>query len=280
RNACSTGRWCTRRQRRRFVCEPARANRGGGCTLRGAYHVLDPRGRCRRRARELRHKHNRWISPGRRLHGRHPKGRDAAQPAGLAAHESGAGHQSQDRQGARLDDPASAARPRRRGDRMRRREFITLLGGAAAAWPLAAGAPPPARVRRIGVLLHSRPDAPGAQGPVLAFLQGLSEAGWAVGRNLRIDYRWSVGTFAHLSRDAAELVALNPETILAGVGGTTTTRLQATRTVPIVFAQGIDPVGNGYVESLAQPGGNATGFMQFEYSLAGKWLELLKEVAP
>jgi len=163
---------------------------------------------------------------------------------------------------------------------MRRREFITLLGGAAAAWPLAARAQQPERMRRIGVLMHSRPDDPEAQARLLAFLQGLSEAGWAVGRNLRIDYRWSVGTFAHLSRDAAELVALNPETILAGVGGTTTTLLQATRTVPIVFAQGIDPVGNGYVESLAQPGGNATGFMQFEYSLAGKWLELLKEVAP
>jgi len=162
---------------------------------------------------------------------------------------------------------------------LKRRQFFTLLGGAVA-WPLVARAQQGERMRRIGVLMHSRPDDPEAQARLLAFLQGLSEAGWAVGRNLRIDYRWSVGTFARLSRDAAELVALNPEIILAGVGGTTTTLLQATRTVPIVFAQGIDPVGNGYVESLAQPGGNATGFMQFEYSLAGKWLELLKEVAP
>ena len=162
---------------------------------------------------------------------------------------------------------------------LKRRQFFTLLGGAVA-WPLVARAQQGERMRRIGVLMHSRPDDPEAQARMLAFLQGLSEAGWAVGRNLRIDYRWSVGTFAHLSRDAAELVALNPEIILAGVGGTTTTLLQATRTVPIVFAQGIDPVGNGYVESLAQPGGNATGFMQFEYSLAGKWVELLKEVAP
>jgi putative tryptophan/tyrosine transport system substrate-binding protein len=114
----------------------------------------------------------------------------------------------------------------------------------------------------------------------LAFLQGLADAGWAVGRNLRIDYRWSVGNQARLQRDAAELVALNPEVILAGVGATIATLLQATRTVPIVFAQGIDPVGNSYVESLARPGGNSTGFMQFEYSLSGKWLELLKEVAP
>ena len=160
-----------------------------------------------------------------------------------------------------------------------RREFITLLGGAAA-WPLAARAQQVGGMRRIGVLMHSRADEAEAQARLLAFLQGLADAGWAVGRNLRIDYRWSVGNQARLQRDAAELVALNPEVILAGVGATIATLLQATRTVPIVFAQGIDPVGNSYVESLARPGGNSTGFMQFEYSLSGKWLELLKEVAP
>ena len=160
-----------------------------------------------------------------------------------------------------------------------RREFITLLGGAAA-WPLAARAQQGERMRRIGVLMHSRADEAEAQARLLAFLQGLADAGWAVGRNLRIDYRWSVGNQARLQRDAAELIALNPEVILAGVGATIATLLQATRTVPIVFAQGIDPVGNSYVESLARPGGNSTGFMQFEYSLSGKWLELLKEVAP
>ena len=162
---------------------------------------------------------------------------------------------------------------------MRRREFITLLGGAAA-WPLAARAQQVGGMRRIGVLMHSRADEAEAQARLLAFLQGLADAGWAVGRNLRIDYRWSVGNQARLQRDAAELIALNPEVILAGVGATIATLLQATRTVPIVFAQGIDPVGNSYVESLARPGGNSTGFMQFEYSLSGKWLELLKEVAP
>ena len=162
---------------------------------------------------------------------------------------------------------------------MRRREFITLLGGAAA-WPLAARAQQVGGMRGIGVLMHSRADEAEAQARLLAFLQGLADAGWAVGRNLRIDYRWSVGNQARLQRDAAELVALNPEVILAGVGATIATLLQATRTVPIVFAQGIDPVGNSYVESLARPGGNSTGFMQFEYSLSGKWLELLKEVAP
>jgi putative tryptophan/tyrosine transport system substrate-binding protein len=104
--------------------------------------------------------------------------------------------------------------------------------------------------------------------------------GWAVGRNMRIDYRWSAGDLARLRKDAAELVALRPEVILAGVGATTPSLLQATHTVPIVMAQGIDPVGAGYVESLARPGGNITGFIQFEYSLAGKWMELLKEVAP
>ena len=162
---------------------------------------------------------------------------------------------------------------------MRRRAFITLLGGAAA-WPLAARAQQVGGMRRIGVLMHSRADEAEAQARLLAFLQGLADAGWAVGRNLRIDYRWSVGNQARLQRDAAELIALNPEVILAGVGATIATLLQATRTVPIVFAQGIDPVGNSYVESLARPGGNSTGFMQFEYSLSGKWLELLKEVAP
>jgi putative tryptophan/tyrosine transport system substrate-binding protein len=163
---------------------------------------------------------------------------------------------------------------------VRRREFITLLCGAAAAWPLAARTQQVGGMRRIGVLMHSRADEAEAQARLLAFLQGLADAGWAVGRNLRIDYRWSVGNQARLQRDAAELVALNPEVILAGVGATIATLLQATRTVPIVFAQGIDPVGNSYVESLARPGGNSTGFMQFEYSLSGKWLELLKEVAP
>jgi putative tryptophan/tyrosine transport system substrate-binding protein len=111
-------------------------------------------------------------------------------------------------------------------------------------------------------------------------MQGLQELGWAAGHNLRIDYRWSPGDLARLRKDATELVALRPEAILAGVGPTTLALQQVTRTIPIVMAQGIDPVGNGYVDSLARPGGNTTGFIQFEYSLAGKWMELLKEVAP
>jgi putative ABC transport system substrate-binding protein len=163
---------------------------------------------------------------------------------------------------------------------MKRRKFITLLGGAAAAWPLAARAQQVERVRRIGVLMNTGADEPESQARLAAFMQGLQELGWAAGGNLRIDYRWSPGDLARLRKDAAELVALRPEIILAGVGPTTFTLQQVTRTIPIVMAQGIDPVGNGYVDSLARPGGNTTGFIQFEYSLAGKWMELLKEIAP
>jgi putative ABC transport system substrate-binding protein len=163
---------------------------------------------------------------------------------------------------------------------MKRREFIALLGGAAAAWPVAAGAQQGELMRRIGVLMNTGADEPESQARLAAFLQGLQELGWAVGRNLRIDYRWSPGDLARLRKDATELVALRPEVILAGVGPTTETLRQVTNTIPIVMAQGIDPVGNGHVDSLARPGGNITGFIQFEYSLAGKWMELLKEVAP
>ena len=162
---------------------------------------------------------------------------------------------------------------------MRRREVITLLGGAAA-WPLRAQAQQPDRMRRIGVLMNTGADEPESQARLAAFMQGLQELGWAVGRNLRIDYRWSPGDLGRLRKDAAELVGLHPEVILAAVGPTTFVLQQVTRTIPIVMAQGIDPVGNGYIDSLAQPGGNTTGFTQFEYSLAGKWMELLKEVAP
>jgi putative ABC transport system substrate-binding protein len=163
---------------------------------------------------------------------------------------------------------------------LRRRDFITLLGGAAAAWPLSASAQQGERMRRIGVLMHTRADEPEGQARLLAFLQGLQGAGWVVGQNMRIDYRWTIGDLARLRVEAAELVSLGPDVVLAGVGATVPSLLQVTRTVPIVFAQGIDAVGNGYVESVARPGGNATGFVQFEYSLAAKWMELLKEVAP
>jgi putative ABC transport system substrate-binding protein len=163
---------------------------------------------------------------------------------------------------------------------MRRREFITLLGGAAAIWPVAARAQQRERVRRIGVVMPYPANDGQAQARNAAFLQGLQQLGWTVGRNIQIDYRWSGGSADDTRKDAAELVALAPEVILtsgsAGIGPL----LQATRTIPIVFANVPDPVGTGYVDSLARPGGNATGFVLFEYRISGKWLELLKEIAP
>jgi putative ABC transport system substrate-binding protein len=161
---------------------------------------------------------------------------------------------------------------------MRRRDFIAAVGGAMVAWPLAARAQE--RVRRVGVLMYTTADEPESQARIAALHQGLQEAGWSVGRNVRIDVRWSGGDIARLRSDAAELVALGSDVLVAGVGPTTGTLQQITRTVPIVFAQGLDPVGNGFVRSLARPGGNASGFTQFEYSLSGKWLELLRELAP
>jgi putative ABC transport system substrate-binding protein len=162
---------------------------------------------------------------------------------------------------------------------MKRREFIAMLGGAAAV-PLAARAQQSERMRRIGVLMYTTPDEPESKLRIAALQQGLQEAGWAVGRNVRIDIRWSGGDPARLRRDAAELVALGSEVMVAGVGPTTPFLRRTSGTVPIVMAQGVDPVGNGYVASLARPGGNITGFTQFEYGLSGKWVGLLKEIAP
>ena len=164
---------------------------------------------------------------------------------------------------------------------MKRREFITLLGGAAAAsWPLAARAQQPERMRRIGVLMTTGADDPESQRRMTAFVQGLQELGWTDGRNVRIDTRWSASDADLGRRYAAELVALAPDVILASGGTVVGTLLQASRTVPIVFTLTVDPVGAGFVASLARPGGNATGFTGYEYGLSGKWLELLKEIAP
>jgi putative tryptophan/tyrosine transport system substrate-binding protein len=162
---------------------------------------------------------------------------------------------------------------------MKRREFITLLGGAATVWPLAAHAQQPERVRRIGVFMNLAADDPEGQARNTAFVQALQQLGWTDGRNARIDTRW--GTDAGSTRKyAAELVALAPDVILASASTATSALQQMTRTVPIVFVTVIDPVGAGYVESLARPGGNLTGFSLFEYGLSGKWPELLKEIAP
>jgi putative tryptophan/tyrosine transport system substrate-binding protein len=163
---------------------------------------------------------------------------------------------------------------------MRRREFISLIGGAAIAYPLAARAQQSNQMKHLGVLMNETADNPEAQNRFAAFLQGLQEAGWAVGRNLRIDVRWGAGDVDRLRGYAAELVSLAPNVILGQGSSTMRPLLQATRTVPIVFPVSSDPVGAGFVDSLARPGGNATGFMSFEYSLSGKWLELLKETVP
>ena len=163
---------------------------------------------------------------------------------------------------------------------LRRRDFIAALGGAAASWPLAAHAQQGERMRRIGVLLPGAADDAEFQARVGAFHQALALLGWTIGRNVRIDIRWATTNAADIRRHAAELVALAPDVILAHGGSTVGPLLQATRTVPIVFPVVGDPVGAGLVDSLARPGGNATGFMIFEYSLAGKWLELLKQIAP
>ena len=162
---------------------------------------------------------------------------------------------------------------------MRRRDFITLLGGAAA-WPLAARAQQGERMRRIGVLMHLPENDPEAQARMRAFLQGLQQLGWTEGRKLRIDYRFGAADVDRGRRYAAELIALAPDVIQASGTGPMAAVHEATRTVPIVFAQVPDPVNAGFVESLAHPGGNATGFTLFEYSISGKWLELLKEIAP
>jgi putative ABC transport system substrate-binding protein len=162
---------------------------------------------------------------------------------------------------------------------MKRREFLGVMGGVAATWPLAARAQQPDRIRRIGVLSGGIAGTPGTGVLLAAFQQALQQLGWTEGRNVRIDYRWAAGNAENYRKYAAELVALAPDVILTP-GGSLAAMLEATRTVPIVFTITADPVGAGYVDSLARPGGNATGFMQFEFSLTAKWLELLKEIAP
>jgi putative ABC transport system substrate-binding protein len=165
-------------------------------------------------------------------------------------------------------------------DQLKRREFITLVGGAAVSWPLAARAQQGERVRRIGVLEPIAVDDPEALARVTAIAQGLQQLGWTASRNVRIDYRWGAGDPDRIRQQAAELAALAPDAILTAGASTTAPMLRATRTVPVVFVSVVDPVGAGYVDSMARPGGNATGFTNFEFSMGAKWLELLKEIAP
>jgi putative ABC transport system substrate-binding protein len=163
---------------------------------------------------------------------------------------------------------------------MRRRKFITLLGGAAASWPIAARAQQREQMKRIGILLPAAANDAEFQTWVGVFLQALAQLGWTIGNNVRIDVRWATANAADIRRHAAELAALAPDVILASGSSTVGPMLQATRTVPVVFPTVVDPVGAGFVDSLARPGGNATGFLLYEYSLGGKWLELLKQIAP
>jgi putative ABC transport system substrate-binding protein len=164
---------------------------------------------------------------------------------------------------------------------MRRREFITLLGGAVTAWPLAVRAQQPERVRRIGVFMLLAVDDPIGQARIAALREGFEKLGWTEGRNIRIDTRWtSTGDVESMQRFAKELVALQPDLIVTQSTPITATLLQETRTIPIVFALVADPIGSGFVASFAKPGGNVTGFVTIEPTMAGKWLELLKEIAP
>jgi putative tryptophan/tyrosine transport system substrate-binding protein len=164
---------------------------------------------------------------------------------------------------------------------IRRREFVILLGGsAAAAWPIVARAQQPERMRRIGVLMNLAADDAEGQTRVAAFVQQLQQLGWTDGGNVRIDYRWGAIDAERIRRDVADLVAVAPDVVLASFIQGVAELQQVTRTVPIVFVTVVDPVGGGLVESLPRPGGNTTGFTLFEYGLSGKWLELLKEIAP
>jgi putative ABC transport system substrate-binding protein len=163
---------------------------------------------------------------------------------------------------------------------MRRRDFISFVGGAAISWPLAVRAQQGERMRRVGIILPAAADDLDFQAFVAAFLQGLGQLGWIIGRNMRIETRWAGAKADDIRKHAAELAALAPDVILAHGTSTVGPLLQATRTVPIVFPIVADPVGAGFVDSLARPGGNATGFTNFEYGIGAKWLELLKEIAP
>ena len=163
---------------------------------------------------------------------------------------------------------------------MRRRDFIKAIAGSAVAWPGVTRAQQPDQIRRIGVILSYSDSDPEGRPRLAALAQGLQELGWTDGRNIHIDYRYTAGDAERTRKYAAELVALAPDVIVAGNTSTVGALQQATRTVPIIFAGVVDPVGSGFVDSLARPGGNITGFIQFEYGLSSKWLELLKEIAP
>src|SRR6516164_3617313 len=252
--------------------------------LRGTTEATDPLPISRicsgRRLDELQRQLPGSLSRGRQLRGETSQWREARGPSGHAIGQIRAGDQPQNLQGAGARYSSEAARARRRGHRVRRREFNTLLTGAAVTWPLAARAQQADPVRQVGMLLSGTADDAVFQTWVGAFLQGLAQSGWIIGGNVRIETRWAGSKADDIRRYAQELVALAPDVILAHGGSTVRPLLQSTRSIPIVFTIVTDPVGNGYVESLARPGRNATGFMLNEYSLNAKYPELLKEIAP
>src|SRR5262249_51576303 len=231
-------------------------------------------------AHVLRDRSNPAVAPRRLLRRQDSKGSQADGSAGRTGDDVRARPQSQDGEGAR--DRIANIHPIacRRGDRVTRREFITLFGGTAATWPLAARAQQREKMRRIGVLLPFSSDDAESQARMGAFLQTLALSGWTIGRNVQIDTRWGARDAERIQRYAAELVALAPDVILAHGISTVGPLRQASRTVPIVFPVMNDPVGLGVVDSLARPGGNVTGFIVTEFNFSGKWLELLKQVAP
>jgi ABC-type uncharacterized transport system substrate-binding protein len=231
-----------------------------------------------RRPDELRRKHSGPVLSIWRLCRPHPAGRQTRRFAISAADQVRADAQSKNGQCTRPRRSGDAACARRRGHRMKRREFITLIGGAAAALPRAARAQQ--TIRRVGMLLPAAADDAEFQTRVGAFLEGLRQSGWTIGQNVQIDSRWATTNAVEIRRHAAELAALAPDAILTSSSPALAALQQATRTAPIVFVNVIDPVGSGFVDSLARPGGNTTGFLLFEYSLSGKWLELLKQIAP
>src|SRR5262245_51422307 len=214
----------------------------------------------------------------RRLCRPHPQGREARGPPGADADEIRAGDQPQDRQGARPRDARQRARPRRRGDRMKRRAFILLLGGAAAAWPLAARAQQVGKLPTIGFLGATTPAGGGQL--LAAFVQRLRELGWVDGRNVAIEYRWAEGRVERYDEIAAEFVRLKVDVILTHNTPPVLAAKQATSIIPIVFASAGDPVGTGVVASLARPGGNVTGLSSQSADISAKRLELLRDVVP
>src|SRR5262249_10098494 len=221
---------------------------------------------------------NRNVSPIRFLRRPYFARRETGRFAISAANDAPTCHQPQSRQGTRPHGARYAPRSRRRGDRMNRRDFITLLGGAAVAWPLAARGQGDS-VRPVGWLLSGSEGDSESQRPLRVFREGLQKLGWAEDRNLRIEYRWGGGSIERTRTYAAELVALKPDVIFGAPSSAAVALHRETRIIPVVFAQVADPVGLGLVESLPRPGGNVTGFAVFEYPIALKWLELLKQLA-